>query len=77
LERCEYGFATQTRSVPPQEFDAIWNIESIPNMHLLRNGDAMAQLRDMRKDDPNVSLLLLNLLGFSKHSLWSQFNNRS
>jgi hypothetical protein len=31
----------------------------------------------MRKDDPNAGVLLLNLLGVSKHSLWRQFNNRS
>jgi hypothetical protein len=39
-------------------------------MHLLRNGDGMAQLMHMRKDDdPNAGVLLLNLVGVSKHSL--------
>jgi hypothetical protein len=37
----------------------------------------MAQLSHLRKDDPNAGVLLLNLLGFSKHSSWRQFNNRS
>jgi len=37
----------------------------------------MARLRHLRKDDPNAGVLLLNLLGVSKHSSWRQFNNRS
>jgi hypothetical protein len=36
----------------------------------------MAQLRHLRKDDPNAGVLLLNLLGVSKHSSWRQFNKQ-